>query len=179
MLALMGPDPLALLDDYGNHLARFARPPSGPQTGWNSWDYYAGAVSMADVRREMAAINASPLRGRLRHIVLDMGWEQSWGEWTPNRRFPGRFRTIAREIEAAGFVPGIWVAPLQCHMFSPLGRHRQDLLVPRENGTPVTEGQHAIFDFTLLEVQAILADWFGAMRAAGFRLFKLDYVYKS
>ena len=173
------PDPLALLDSYGGHLARFARPSVPPQTGWNSWDYYGGAVSMADVRRELRAIKASPLGDLLRWAVVDMGWEQAWGEWAPNRRFPGSLRTMACQIQGTGMEPGLWVAPLQCHIFTPLGRHRQDLLVPGPTGSPATVGQHALLDFSLDEVQHQLVAWFSGMRAAGFRLFKLDYLYAS
>ncbi|MFC1719110.1 hypothetical protein ACFL6S_35990 [Candidatus Poribacteria bacterium] len=91
-------DPFGLLDNYGDYLAKFARPSIAAQTGWNSWDYYGAAVSMKSVREEMAAISASPLKGKLKYIVLDMGWEQAWGEWTPNSRFPREYRSIAQDI---------------------------------------------------------------------------------
>ena len=174
-----GPGPLDLLNAYGSYLSRFARPVGAPQTGWNSWDYYGAAVSMKSVREEMAAINASPLKGKLKYVVLDMGWEQAWGEWIPNRRFPAKYRTIAKEVEGAGFVPGIWVAPLQAHTFSLLGRHRQDLLIQNPNGGPVIVDQNALLDFTLSDVHDILRGWFCSMREAGFQLFKLDYIYES
>ena len=161
---------------YGD-LSQWSSPAGPVPTWWNSWDYYGGAIALADVRREMAAINASPLRGKLKYLTLDMGWEQAWGEWVPNGRFPQTYRALAEEIEAAGFVPGVWLAPLQAHTYSRLGRHRQDLLVPGADGYPVTVGQHALLDFTLPEVHDILREWFGGLRAAGFRLFKLDYIY--
>jgi len=177
LLVGSAPESLDLLDHYGKALATCARPRSPVPTGWNSWDYYAGAVTMNDVRREMAALIEAGMTNRVRYIVLDMGWEQSWGEWTPNRRFPGAFREIADEITAAGFTPGIWVSPLQCHIYSPLGRHRQDLLVPGADGVPVLVGQHGIFDFTLEDSQLILQHWFTEMHEAGFRFFKLDTIY--
>jgi hypothetical protein len=172
-------DPFKLLDDYGDYMAKFARPSCAPQTGWNSWDYYGAAVSMNSVRDEMAAINTSFLKDKLKYIVLDFGWEQAWGEWNPNSRFPSEYLSIAQEIESAGFVPGIWVAPLQAHIFSLLGRHQQDMLLKSPAGSPITVDQHALLDFTLSEVQDILGKWFTGMREAGFRLFKLDYIYKS
>jgi len=169
--------PLDLLDAYGKALAPLARPRSPSPTGWSSWDYYAGAIAMNDVRREMAAVQEAQMSSRLRHIVLDMGWEQAWGEWAPNRRFPASLREIAQEIAAAGFVPGIWVAPLQCHANAPLGRHRQDLLVRGPDAWPAMVGQHGLFDFTQDDVLHILRHWFGEMHEAGFRFFKLDYLY--
>lgn len=171
-------EPLTILDLYGDYLSGFARPAPAPLTGWNSWDYYGGAITMDDVRQEMAAINASPLKGKLTHLALDMGWEQAWGEWTPNSRFPA-LTEMAGEIAAAGFVPGIWVAPLQAHVYSRLGRHRQDLMARGDDGWPVLVDRNTALDFTLDEVQALLADLFGSLRQAGFRLFKIDYIYQA
>jgi hypothetical protein len=171
------PEALDLLETYGKALAAFARPRSPAPTGWNTWDYYAGAITMNDVRRELAALRDAGMTNRLRHIVLDMGWEQAWGEWAPNRRFPASFREIAAEIADAGFSPGIWMSPLQCHMYAPLGRHRQDLLIRGDDGFPALVGQHGMFDFTQDDALHIIRHWCGEMREAGFRFFKLDYLY--
>ena len=172
-------DPLDLLDAYGRHLRTLGRTTAKPVAGWNSWDYYGASVTMDDLRREMAAIKASPLRSKLTHFVIDMGWWTDWGENQTNRRFPASFRAIAREIEEAGFVPGIWHAPLQCSPWTHLGRHRQDLFIRDEDGGPATSGGNAILDWTQPEVLRILHDWFSALRKAGFRYFKLDYIYSD
>jgi hypothetical protein len=171
------PDGLELLDTYGKALATFARPRSPAPTGWNTWDYYAGAITMNDVRREMAALRDAGMTHQLRYVVIDMGWEQAWGEWVPNRRFPASFREIAAEITAAGFSPGIWLSPLQCHRFSPLGRHRQDLLVRGADGFPAMVGEHGMLDFSQDDALHIIRHWCGEMREAGFRFFKVDYLY--
>ena len=175
----VGDDPLDLLDAYGRHLRPLGRTAARSVTGWNSWDYYGASVTMDDLRTEMAAIKTSPLRSKLTHIVIDMGWWTDWGENQTNRRFPASFRAIAREIEEAGFVPGVWHAPLQCSPWTHLGRHRQELLVKDEDGSAATSGGNAIFDWTQPEVLQILHDWFSALRKAGFRYFKLDYIYSE
>ena len=177
LVVATGSDPLGLLDAYGRYLSRFARTHAESVAGWNSWDYYGGSVTMADLRKEMAAINGSPLKGKLTHFVVDMGWWTDWGDFQPNRRFPATPRAIAKEIAEAGFVPGIWHAPLQCSPWSYLGRHRQDLFVRDEQGGAQTAGGNAILDWTKPEVLQILHDWFSGLRKAGFRYFKLDYIY--
>ncbi|MFA5646187.1 MAG: alpha-galactosidase [Candidatus Ratteibacteria bacterium] len=171
-------DPGEVLDSYGDFLSTFARAGSTPVTGWNSWDYYGGAVSMDDIRQEMKAIHNSPLHNHLSYIVLDMGWEQSWGEWTPNTRFPS-LSAMAQEIQDAGFIPGIWVSPLQAHVYSPLGRHRQDLMARAEDNGPVYYNRHTVLDFTLMEVQELLTKTFSSLREAGFLFFKIDYIYRG
>jgi hypothetical protein len=177
LLVGSAPEALDLLDAYGKALAVFARPRSPAPTGWNTWDYYAGAITMNDVRREMAALRDAGMTNRLHHVVIDMGWEQTWGEWVPNRRFPASLRELAAEITAAGFSPGIWMSPLQCHRFAPLGRHRQDLLVRGDDGFPALVGPYGMFDFTQDDALHIIRHWCGEMREAGFRFFKLDTLY--
>ena len=43
---------------------------------------------------------------------IDDGWEKSVGEWEVNpRRFPNGLAPLSAKIEAAGYVPGLWLAP--------------------------------------------------------------------
>jgi hypothetical protein len=174
-----GKDPLEMMEAYGRYLKRFARTSANSVAGWNSWDYYGGAVTMDDMRREMAAINASPLKEKLTHVAIDMGWWTDWGDVQPNRRFPASLRAAAKEIAQAGFVPGIWYAPLQCSPWTFIGRHRQELLVPDESSGRVMQGGQALLDWSKPEVLQLLYDWFSDMRSAGFRYFKLDYIYSD
>lgn len=173
------PDPFALLEAYGDHLGQQARPVPAPAIGWNSWDYYGGAIAMSNLWDEMRALRATPFADHLKYLVIDMGWEVGWGEWVPNRRFPANPHQIAEEIRAAGFMPGIWLAPLQVHMFSPLARHRQDLLVQAPEGGPYIKDDNALLDPHLPEVLDLLREWFGRLRLAGFSLFKVDFIYRS
>ena len=168
-----------LLDGYGKHLKQHARPTLPRYSGWNSWDYYGGAVSMDDLHREMDALERSPLRESVEAIVIDMGWESAWGDWVPNRKFPATLREIAEAIEARGFMPGIWTAPLLASPWAPLARHRQDLLVRDARGGLAFAEDQVILDFNQDEVLDQLHAWFAAMADAGFRIFKLDYIYQS
>ena len=179
----IGDDPLLLLEEYGDYLRDAAACRPGPvPVGWNTWDYYMGAVSMDDLRQEMQAIRESPFGDRVEYITIDMGWENQWGDWRMNRKFPSSFREVADEIKGYGFTPGIWVAPLQVSVYAPLARHRPDLLVHDADGQMVVSnvspfGLMAMLDLTLPEVQKHLHYLFSSMREAGFSLFKIDYLY--
>jgi len=126
-------DPLVLLQAYGRALAPLGRTGPAP-TGWNSWDYYGGAVGMADVRREMTGLRRLRCGDSLRYVCIDMGWEEAWGHWVTNRKFPARIARVADRIRAAGRVPGIWLAPLQVGLFTVLARTRQDLFLRDAEG---------------------------------------------
>ncbi len=174
---------LGLLDAFGESLKGVARQGGATPTGWNSWDYYGGGLSMKELRKEMAAINDSPLKGKLKYFTLDMGWEETWGVWEPNRRFPGTFKAIAGEIRKAGFTPGIWTSPLQVGRFTEIARMRQDLFVRYPDGRVVIDERqtpigHALFlDYSKDEVCDLVSGWFREMRKGGFDLFKVDYIY--
>lgn len=175
-------DPFALLESYGDLLARGGRRGGDIPTGWNSWDYYQGAVTMADIRAEMAAINASPLRGKLKYLTIDMGWENCWGDWRPNRKFPADYAEIADEIRAAGFAPGIWLAPLQASTYLPAARHDREMFCRGEDGEPIIapgRTSYLLFDPTHPRTEQWLHDLCSDLRRSGFSLFKIDYIYRN
>lgn len=175
-------DPFVLLDGYGDLLARGGRRVGEVPTGWNSWDYYQGAVTMDAIRAEMAAINASPLRGRFKYLTIDMGWENCWGDWTPNRKFPATYGEIAGEIRSAGFEPGIWLAPLQASTYLPAARHDREMFCRRADGEPIIapgRTSYLLLDPTHSRTERWLHDLCSELRQAGFSLFKIDYIYRD
>jgi hypothetical protein len=173
----------ALLEAFGDSFKGAARKAGPTPTGWNSWDFYGGGVSMNDFEGEMKAINKSPLKGKLKYFTMDMGWETIWGVWRPNPGFPRSFKEIAGTIRKQGFVPGIWTSPLQVGRFTHLARMRQDLFLKFSNGemifdtaeTPI--GHVMLLDYSKDEVCEMVSGWFKEMRKGGFELFKVDYIY--
>ncbi len=178
-----GDDPLQLLQHYGAFIKTFGRKPGQPPSGWNSWDFYGAAVSMDVVEQEMQALGRMKCRSKLEYLTLDMGWEEAWGDWIPNRKFPETFKAISSRIIQAGFKPGIWLAPLHVSMFTQLARYRQDLFLRNKDGSLIIEngdspiGPVLLLDFTLAEVRELVGSWFREMRNSGFDLFKIDYLY--
>lgn len=178
-----------LFAEYAEGLCRHPygrRPRLDVPTGWNSWDYYGGAISMRAVEKELKTISQSPLRGKLKYVTLDMGWEEFWGDWRPNRRFPARLATIANRIKTHGLTPGLWLAPLQVGQFTELARFRPELFLHyRDTGTPIITGAGSplggmlLLDFAKPEARKLVAGWFQQFYAAGFRLFKIDYIYRD
>ncbi len=164
---------------YATHAA-FVPPISPtprPPVGWNSWDYYFSALWLEDIVENMEAIRADPaLAEQVRHIVVDMGWEHVWGEWYPNYRFPGGLERLAGEITARGFTPGIWTSPLIVGTLTTTALRRQEILVKDEYGDPQGWGGQYVVDPTHPGGQEYLREVYTRLHAAGFRLFKVDYV---
>jgi len=181
---LWGADPLELLQNYGRRLAVYARPFSNTPTGWNSWDFYGGSISMTDVEAEMAALSRWGGRSGLTYLSVDMGWEGALGDWSPNRKFPKSLSKLAERILAKGWRPGIWTAPLLVSIYTALARNRQELFLRDGNGSLVIDAQGPygpvlLLDFSLAEVRELVGSWFSSMRKAGFELFKVDYIYEE
>jgi alpha-galactosidase len=114
ILAFGGNDPLELLVQYGERWKQAIAKPAKPRiSGWNSWDYYAGSVREQDVDENLEAL-AKNYSGA-KYVVIDDGWQERWGEWEINRRFPSGLAGLAGKIKAKGFIPGLWAA-LSAHV---------------------------------------------------------------
>jgi len=177
--AVTGADPLRLLESVGARWARARRRPLKPvETGWNSWDYYSGAVSARVMRDNQRAAGAA-LGTRLRTWVIDEGWEPRWGAWVPNWKFPDGLRTFCRETRARGGRPGIWTAPLLVNTYLDLFADRPDWFLRDAQGQIVqrryTYGPMAFLDVTHPEAAAWLTAVFTRLRKAGFSYFKVDF----
>src|SRR5581483_2590171 len=58
--------------------------------GWLSWYHYGPWVSADDVAANAAAIHDGPLAGLGYDVVqIDDGWQELYGDWVPNGKFPG------------------------------------------------------------------------------------------
>ncbi|MDZ4200208.1 MAG: alpha-galactosidase, partial [Kiritimatiellia bacterium] len=121
-----GTDAGDLLEAVGRDWAAVRTRPAKPLCrGWNSWDYYAGAVTQKDVLDNLAAARTS-LGDRLQHIIIDEGWEPRWGAWVPNWKFPEGFEFLCGAIRRGGARAGIWLAPLLVNAYTDLYRNHPD-----------------------------------------------------
>lgn len=101
---------------FGDALERYARVTAdfNPRekkpapVGWCSWYYYGADISADIIRENMRALKEAGVPVDL--IQIDDGWAKARGDWEPNERF-GDMKALADEIRAAGYTPGIWIAP--------------------------------------------------------------------
>jgi alpha-galactosidase len=117
---------------------------------------------------------------------IDDGWEKAVGEWEINlQRFPNGLASVAAKIEAAGYIPGLWLAPFLVTRRSRIYAERPGWLLRDAAGQPVVAGfnhlwdkQYYCFDLSRKDVleylrgilDRVIDEW-------GFRYLKLDFLY--
>jgi len=180
VVALSGAAGVELMAAFGElWQKRLERRPAHPPTvGWNSWDYYSGAITRRDMDENLEAA-AELLGDGPRYLVIDEGWEQQWGTWEPNGKFADGLEAYCRHVRERGWIPGIWTAPLLVNTYNPLYLQRPDWFAARADGQVQIDsyayGPMAYLDVTRPDVIAHIENLFRRLRAAGFEYFKVDF----
>ncbi|MDR1786393.1 MAG: alpha-galactosidase [Spirochaetaceae bacterium] len=116
---------------------------------------------------------------------IDDGWEVCVGQWDPHpKRFPRGLAALAERIEGAGFIPGLWVAPLLVTKRAAVFRERAEWVLRDAKGRPVVagwnprwDGAYYCLDISRRDVRDYLAGVIETVIAWGFRYLKLDFLY--
>jgi alpha-galactosidase len=183
-----------LIDEYAQAVAQAmaARPVRETMTGWCSWYHYYGKETAADILANARHLAASPLRGKLKVIQIDDGWNRpsenhprNWGDWLPGKKFPQGMRALADELHALGYQAGLWLAPFSADPDSRLAQeHPEWILRARNPATgklePAGEGKVFGLDLTHPEVLAWLRTTFHRVfHDWGFDYVKIDFLIHS
>lgn len=188
VLILVGADPWALLEAYGDavralHQAEF---PARPPVSWCSWYPYRLGVTeerlLAEAR--IAAQRLKPLG--LSIMEVDLGWQEgnlpsTFGE---NERFPHGLRWLADQLAGMGFDLGVWTAPYTISEFDPVAREHPEYLIQGEDGRPAAywewfwepHGKVFILDLTHPGAQAWLRERMRSLAERGVRYLKNDFI---
>jgi alpha-galactosidase len=174
-----------LMDEYAELSGR-TRPAAPKINGWCSWYNYYTSVSEEIVLANLDVLKNSKLP--LDCFQIDDGWQQSIGDWlNPNIKFPSGMEIISSKIKAAGFRPGLWLAPLICVPSSSLYRENPSWLLRDEKGRPVKagfnpgwEGFFYALDFYAPGVQEYLGSVLDKVQNEwGYSMLKLDFLYAA
>lgn len=159
-------------------------PPRAPRfTGWTSWYSHYQNISEEILLRDLEGLVQRQLF--LDVFQIDDGYQQAVGDWFDLKPgFPRGMVFLARRIHQAGFLAGLWLAPLAAERTSRLAQKHPEWLLKDAAGTPLRAGGNwsgfYALDILLPEVQdhlrtvfrTVLDDW-------GYDLVKLDFLYAS
>jgi len=175
-----------LLDDYAKALRYESRRHNigavEPEAGWNSWYELWDAVDEEAVRANAALARtlltphlpdgAPPLR-----IVIDDGWQEAWGDWRPNAKFPSGLAGLASDLRDDGFTVGVWLAPLLVDLETDLAIDHPDWLVGGARYDHPVHGRMGVLDVTHPDAKAHLQSVISGLVADGLDLLKIDFLF--
>ena len=173
--------PFDALEAYASEIAGHydIHLPPEPQSGWDSW--YTPRVT--DIDQGYIADNAAALARLfgpwgLSSQQIDWGWQDNWGDWNANDRFPDGMAAAARSIADQGLKPEVWIAPFSAHSASNVWKQHPDWFVKKNTYGNVLAGadQHP-FDLARPEVLAHLRELGKRIADWGFQSVKMDFGY--
>jgi alpha-galactosidase len=175
----------ALLPTYADMVARTGHARRGERTytGWCTRYYYFGKVGQRDVLENLATLQRMRDVLPLDLVQIDDGYQAAVGDWTDvNDRFPDGMAALAARIRAAGFRPGIWLAPFTVAANSTLARDHPEWLIHDAAGKPLFGGKNwntTVYglDTSHPEARAWLRRLFTTVvREWGYDYLKLDFL---
>lgn len=174
----------ALAEDMGAALPGGAPSPARPPGGWYSWNEHFADIDegLIQANADVVAEKLAPLGMKL--VEIDDGWETAWGDWQAGPTFPSGMEAIGTYITGKGLVAGVWLAPFLVDVGSATGKSADpSLFVQGPDGGPLVHKpsgsmkEYYVLDGTSEASMAIATTAIEALRAAGFRYFKLDFLY--
>lgn len=174
-----GTNPVKMLEELGLQWEKgLKRKPKKTLLGWNSWDYYAGAVTSGDIYQNQKEAKKH-FGDKIKYFVIDEGYEPQWGVWDANAKFPEGLHKFCTRIKSKGGIPGIWTAPLLVNYYTPLYRNKPGWFARKNNGEiftqPLAYGTMACLDITNPEVENHVFKTFKKLKGYGFEYFKVDF----
>jgi alpha-galactosidase len=155
-------------------------------TGWSSWYYYFGKVSADDIRENLATLTATRTVVPVQVVQIDDGYSAAIGDWLdPNSRFPQGMAALATHIRAAGYRPGLWLAPFTAAATSQLAQEHPDWMIRDERGRPAWGGRNwGQIAYGLDTTHPAAREWLRTLfttvtRDWGFDYLKLDFLVSA
>jgi len=182
-------DRFAALDFLCNGKSIAGFRPGGYCSWYNHYTNIDEKTIFSDLEGLFATDNLISLRclkkGMPAVFQIDDGWELAVGDWEINgEKFPHGLKYIARKIEGAGLIPGLWLAPFLITRKARLFRERPEWLLS-ERGRQVKAGWNPNWDGVFYCLDLSREDVIVYLRSLmdrvidewGFRYIKLDFLY--
>jgi alpha-galactosidase len=161
-------------------------------TGWCSWYNHYALIDPAALRAELAGAAAfrDAHQVPLDVFLIDDGFTPEMGDWLDFKpQFPDGVAPLVAEITAAGFTPGLWIAPFMVGNRSKLYAAHPDWVVQDVAGEPLVQyrfygefrwhkrsEEYYILDVTHPDAAAYIAEVLRTWRSWGAGYFKTDFM---
>jgi alpha-galactosidase len=186
LVAMAGDDAWGLLEVFAEEWGKrmHALTWDHTPTGWCSWPYYGAQVSEVDMKENARWLGENRADFPIEYLQMDDGFQTALGDWLEpiQESFPSGLEQLAKEIQAAGIRPGLWVAPFLVEECSKLYAAHPDWMVKDHSGNTVWAitwrgvSRTAILDATIPAACAWLKETFATLSQWGFQYVKLDFL---
>lgn len=122
--------------------------------GWESWYNHYADINQRLIHSDLNALgkNGNIINSMYRQknlpvvFQVDDGWEISLGDWDANlERFPAGMKDLASSISDAGYIPGLWIAPLIIDYRSETAKKHPEWILKNSSGKPVPAGMNFLW----------------------------------
>lgn len=174
---------LELWDEYSS-LITHKRSLVPKSTGWTSWYYHYTKITEKIITDNLEALSKAEIP--LDIFQIDDGYQRALGDWLEvNDKFLSGMKALAKKIKAAGYKPGLWVAPFICDRESDVYKNHPEWILKNKKGKPVRAGWNpgwngwfysldfyapGFQEYLRTVLETILDDW-------GYLMVKLDFLY--
>ncbi len=162
-------------------------------TGWCSWYNHYAMIDEETIRVELESCRnfRDSYDVPLDVFQIDDGFTPEMGDWLDTKpQFPRGMKPLIADIAAAGFTPGLWIAPFMVGNRSKLYAAHPDWVVQDVAGGPLAQmtfygefrwhkrsEEYYILDVTHPDAAAYIAEVFRTWRHDwGARYFKTDFM---
>ncbi len=173
-------DEPAMLERFADWLAdlhQVSRPGPAPSL-YCSWYFYGREMTEHDLHENLEALRQRPIPFDI--LMIDDCWSDYFGSWNANEKWPSGMADAARRIREAGFEPGIWTCPFVVMADSPVLRIWPDIIARNAAGEFCRFGYQGpacyVVDVTAPDSVAYFNEFYGRLRAWGFRHHKFDFL---
>lgn len=153
-----------------------------PLLGWNSWYELWDSTTEADARANLSAAQTAldPLPAPAgRWLVVDDAWQTAWGDWTPNTKFPSGLAGLSKDVRAAGWHFGVWLAPFLVDADLALVKQHPDWFLPGVTFYHLKNGEMRVLDVTHPAAAAHLTGVIEQLATWGVELIKIDFLFAA
>ncbi len=162
-----------------------------PLVGYCSWYQLGPAVQPSDIRKAISEYASYPAPPGGKTIQIDDGFQVWPGDWSGRGEWKTELPKMPEEMRAAGFIPGIWVAPTAIHSGHSIAREHPDWLQRDAEGQPCIrfhnwgrfgpkESKYKetyFLDPDHPEARKFISSILQSLYSQGWRYFKIDFAY--
>ena len=155
--------------------------PHRPPSGWFSWNEHFEDIDEALIDQHIDLTAALLAPQGLTLVEVDDGWQQGWGLWEENEKFPNGLGVLAERADSEGLAFGVWMAPFLVE--EEVAALYDEAVFVHQGGAPLRHRvvgnprTYFVLDATHPSAMDIVTEPLRRLSEQGVTFFKLDFLY--